>query len=63
MALKSERKGQKLFIEIDLENSPKRSSTGKTYVVASSRGNVESEAEYDGHSVIIGLNAYYFPED
>ena len=63
MVMKVETKGKKLCIEIDMEDPPKLSASGKSYVIASTRGNIETEAEYDGHSIVIGLNAYYFPED
>jgi hypothetical protein len=57
MALKVEIRDNKLFIEIDLEK-PAPSSSGKTLVVASTRGNVATTAEVDGKPVTIGLNAY-----
>ncbi|MGB0132099.1 hypothetical protein [Chlorobium sp.] len=60
MAMTVEIKDNKLYIEIDLEK-PVRSSSGKTLVVASSRGNVETTAEVDGKPVTIGLNAYIKP--
>jgi hypothetical protein len=63
MAMKVELKGKKLCIEIDMEDPPKLSASGKSYVVASTRGNVETEAEYEGHSITIGLNAYYSSRD
>lgn len=63
MSIKVEIKKKKLCIEIDMEDPPQLSATGKSYLVASTRGNVETEAEYEGHPLIIGLNAYYFPEN
>lgn len=60
MAMTVEIKDNKLYIEIDLEK-PVRSSSGKTLVVASSCGNVETTAEVDGKPVTIGLNAYIKP--
>jgi len=50
-------KGDKLVIEIPLEQ-PKPSSSGKTMVVASSHGNQVTQATIDGKPVIVGLNAY-----
>jgi hypothetical protein len=38
--------------------TPTPSASGKTLVVASSRGNVATSATVDGKPVIIGLNAY-----
>ena len=60
MAMKVEIKGNKLFIEIDLEK-PTPSASGKTLVVASTRGNAVTEAMVDGKPVTIGLNAYIKP--
>lgn len=57
MALHAEIKDNKLYIEIDLEK-PTPSASGKTLVVASSRGNFVSTAMVDGKPVTIGLNAY-----
>jgi hypothetical protein len=60
MAMTVEIKGNKLCIEIDLEK-PTPSSSGKTLVVASSRGNAVTTAMVDGKPVTIGLNAYIKP--
>jgi hypothetical protein len=57
MAMTVEKRGNKLYIEIDLEK-PTPSSSGKTLVVASSRGNAVTTAEVDGKPITIGLNAY-----
>jgi hypothetical protein len=57
MAMTVEIKGNKLCIEIDLE-TPTPSSSGKTLVVASSRGNAVTTAMVDGKPITIGLNAY-----
>ena len=57
MAVKAEIKGKQLIITADLE-TPTPSRSGKTLVVASSRGNVTTTAEVDGKPVIIGLNCY-----
>jgi hypothetical protein len=57
MALKVEQKGNKLYIEIDLEK-PAPSSSGKTLVVASTRGNIVTDVMIDGKPVTIGINAY-----
>ncbi len=50
-------KNGKLCIEIDLEK-PTPSSSGKTLVVASTRGNTVTAVMVDGKPVTIGLNAY-----
>jgi hypothetical protein len=60
MAMKVEIRDKKLFIEIDLEK-PTPSSSGKTLVVASTRGNAVTDVQVDGKPVIIGLNAYIKP--
>lgn len=55
--MKAEIKNGKLIIEIDMQ-PPTPSATGKTLVVASSRGNVATTATVNGKPVVIGLNAY-----
>lgn len=60
MAMKVEIKDNKLFIEIDLEK-PTPSASGKTLVVASTRGNTATTAQVDGKPLTIGLNAYIKP--
>jgi hypothetical protein len=57
MAMTVEIKGNRLCIEIDLEQ-PTPSASGKTLVVASTRGNAVTSVEVDGKPVTIGLNAY-----
>jgi len=47
-----------LVIRIPMQTPPQPSASGKTLVVASSRGNKVSEAVVDGKQVVIGLNAY-----
>lgn len=46
-----------LVIRIPLQ-TPQPSTSGKTLVVASSHGNVTTEAKIDGKNVVIGVNAY-----
>jgi len=60
MAMTAEIRNNKLCIEIDLEK-PTPSSSGKTLVVASTRGNAVTAVEVDGKPVTIGLNAYIKP--
>jgi hypothetical protein len=57
MAMQTEIRDNKLCIEIDLEK-PTPSASGKTLIVASTRGNVVTTAEVDGKRITIGLNAY-----
>jgi hypothetical protein len=59
--LEAKIEGKELVIRIPL-GQPAPSATGKTLVVASSRGNVQTEAmiKHDGMDkpIIIGLNCY-----
>jgi hypothetical protein len=55
--MKAEVKGNELVITIPM-NPPRPSASGKTLVVASSGGNVQTTAEVDGKPIIIGVNAY-----
>ena len=57
MPLKVEIKDNKLILEIDLEK-PTPSASGKTLVVASTHGNMVTDAEVEGKPLIVGLNAY-----
>ena len=50
-------KDNKLIIEIDLQ-APTPSASGKTLVVASSKGNVVTTATVDSKPVTVGVNAY-----
>ncbi|HEX2967156.1 MAG TPA: hypothetical protein VHO84_15330 [Syntrophorhabdaceae bacterium] len=60
MAMKVEIRSNKLFIEIDLQE-PTPSASGKTLVIASTRGNVTTSAQVNGKPVTVGLNAYIKP--
>jgi hypothetical protein len=51
--------GNELVIRLPiLELTP--SSSGKTLLVASSRGNQKTTAEINGQKVIVGFNAYIY---
>jgi hypothetical protein len=50
--------GNKLVIEILLNSAPVPSTSGKTLVVASTRGNKVTEAQVNGKNIVVGLNAY-----
>lgn len=56
----TEIKGDRLIISLPLDK-PTPSASGKTLVVASSRGNVETTAKVNGKAVTIGVNAYIRP--
>jgi hypothetical protein len=47
-----------LVIRLPLNRPPVPSSSGKTLVVASTRGNQRTDAVLDGQPVIVGVNAY-----
>ena len=57
MALEARIEGTKLIIEIDTQ-APTPSASGKTLVIASSKGNVKTDLKVNGKEVTIGLNAY-----
>ena len=50
--------GNELVIRLPLHRPPVLSSSGKSLVVASTRGNQKSEAVVDGQRVTVGVNAY-----
>ncbi len=50
-------KDGQLIITLPL-SAPTRSASGKTLVVASTRGNMTTEAMVNGKPVIVGVNAY-----
>ena len=52
-------KNGKLLITIDLKAKTKKSTSGKTLIIASSRGNQEVN---DTDGVILGLNLYKYAE-
>lgn len=53
-------KAKTLTIIMDLDQ-PRASASGKTMVVASSRGNTQTDAVMDGHTLIVGVNCYFKP--
>lgn len=55
--MKVEIKNNKMIIEIDMQE-PSPSSSGKTLVVASTKGNVKTGCMVAGKEVTLGLNAY-----
>jgi len=50
--------GGELVIRLPLHRPPVPSASGKTLVIASTRGNQKTEAVVDGQHVVIGVNAY-----
>jgi hypothetical protein len=47
-----------LVIRLPLNQPPVPSASGKTLVIASTRGNQRSDAVVDGQAVVVGVNAY-----
>jgi hypothetical protein len=56
--MKASIKGNILTIEIEMQ-TPSLSASGKTLVVASTKGNVVTDVIVNGKPITIGLNAYY----
>ena len=50
--------GGELVIRLPLHNPPTVSASGKTLVVASTRGNQKTDAVVNGQPVTVGVNAY-----
>ena len=40
----------------------RKSASGKTLVIASTRGNIRTGLEYKGEDVFLGMNAYVFED-
>ncbi len=57
MKVTIDEKAKTLTITIDMQE-PALSASGKSFVVASTRGNVTVDAKVNGKNVTIGLNAY-----
>ena len=57
--MNAELKNGKLVITLDAETkNPAKSASGKSKVVASTRGNVRTSIVIDGQNLILGVNAY-----
>ena len=56
--MKATIEGNELVIRLPLNRPPVPSSSGKTLVVASTRGNRQTDAVIDGRPVVVGVNAY-----
>jgi hypothetical protein len=59
--VKAEIKGKNLVITLPMQ-SPTPSSSGKTMVIATTRGNVKTDLEVKGKPVTIGVNAYFYKD-
>ncbi len=51
-------KDGKLIVTLDVNETPVVSKSGKSRIVASTNGNVQTALQVDGQNVTIGLNAY-----
>jgi hypothetical protein len=48
--------GTELVIRLPI--TPEKSASGKSLVVASTRGNKQTDVEYNGKRITVGVNAY-----
>ena len=55
------REGDTLVIRIPIK-TPAPSASGKTLVVASTRGNQKTAVQIDGKDLYLGVNAYVYAE-
>ena len=55
------REGDMLLIRISIEKATP-SASGKTLVVASTRGNQKTAVQIDGKDLYLGVNAYVYAE-
>ncbi len=55
------REGDMLVIRLALK-TPTPSASGKTLVVASTRGNQKTDLRIDGKDLYLGVNAYVYAE-
>lgn len=56
-SVKIDKAKREVSIILDLD-TPTESKSGKTLVLASTRGNAVSGERYDGKPVVVGVNAY-----
>lgn len=59
--MKSKIKNGNLMIELPIEK-PRPSATGKTLLIASTRGVKRSSSRYNGRTVSIVANAFVYPD-
>jgi hypothetical protein len=60
--MKAEIKGGNLILTLPLSESPAPSKSGKTLVVASTRGNQETQVQVKGKNIVVGVNAYIYAD-
>lgn len=61
MKVSIDKKAKTLTIVLPLNDPPRASASGKNMNLASTGGNVVTEATYEGKPVTVGVNAYYKP--
>ncbi|TXI90545.1 MAG: hypothetical protein E6Q36_01280 [Chryseobacterium sp.] len=50
--------GDELVIRLPINKGPVRSKSGKTLIVATTNGNIQTDILIDGTPVVLGVNAY-----
>lgn len=58
MQVKIEKKGKEEFLTITVPMGRSESASGKSIVVASTRGNIPTEVVVDGKPLVVSVNAY-----
>lgn len=58
MTAKIEKQGNVDVLTVSIPISARTSASGKSLVIASTNGNIQTDVMYDGKPVTIGLNAY-----
>jgi hypothetical protein len=53
--------GQTLIIKLQLQ-TPVRSTSGKTLVVATTHGTITTEAHYENKRIVVTANAFVYPK-
>ena len=56
ISMNAEIKDGKLHLTLDI--TPQESASGKSLVIASTRGNTQTAVQYKGQNVTVGVNAY-----
>lgn len=55
-------KGKSLIVELPLQE-PTMSSTGKSFLVSTTRGHQATSAKVNGHDLFISANVYYMAKN
>ena len=59
--MKIRRWGKNLVITLPLYDEPERSTTGKSMVIASSRGTRKFKQRFNGCNILCTASAFYYP--